>query len=654
MKAALVLIDLQNDYLSATGLQPASSQIISGAATLLEACRDKGIPVIHVITTTHRDPDDRMPHWKQSDRWMCEVGTVGHESPAALRPVDGETIVHKQFFSGFSHAALEAALRAHDCDAVIVTGIHLHACVRATALDAYQRGYSICVAEDAVGSDDAIHAAITRRYLAERSIQFAPAAEILAGLANAAISPRTSFQHRSPRETATVLFEVQIAGKAEVARATTAARTALPAWKATSMADRAQSLRKLADLLVSQSTALAQLITDDVGKPIAMARAEVQRSAAILHAVAERAGEELAVQSAPGASYRYQPLGVVAAVTPWNNPLAIPIGRIAPALMYGNTVVWKPAPAGTRIAQRLLELSRAAGWQAGTKDVLYICTGDHSTASAVAADPRIDGLTLSGSLHAGYALQEICARRHVPFQAELGGNNAAIVWEDADLAHAARQITAGAIGFAGQRCTANRRVVVAESVFAPFVEQLQAAALAMNWGDPLDEKTVIGPLQTFAKREQVSSLIDRARATGLRLLVPHSSQDNYQQLMSTGAFYPPTIVIAEDPNHEIVQEETFGPVLVVQRAGQFDRAIDLANGVRQGLVAALFSHNPALQEQFLAEARAGVLKLNSSTADADAASPLGGWKASGIGPAEHGPSDREFFCRVQTIYKAQA
>ncbi len=159
---------------------------------------------------------------------------------------------------------------------------------------------------------------------------------------------------------------------------------------------------------------------------------------------------------------------MVAIVTPWNNPLAIPVGKIAPAILYGNAVAWKPAPAGTSVAQKLLELGQAAGWQIEQDDIVHLCTGDHSTACALAADPRVDGVTLSGSLQAGYALQEICARGHIPYQGELGGNNAAIVWEDADLQHAARQIAAGAFGFAGQRCTANRRVIVSNSIFAPF------------------------------------------------------------------------------------------------------------------------------------------------------------------------------------------
>jgi acyl-CoA reductase-like NAD-dependent aldehyde dehydrogenase len=292
----------------------------------------------------------------------------------------------------------------------------------------------------------------------------------------------------------------------------------------------------------------------------------------------------------------------------------------------------------------MMELAREAGWS-GPDGPVSLCSGDHRAACALAADSRIDGVTLSGSLQAGYALQEICARRHIPFQGELGGNNGAIVWDDTDLAHAAREVAAGAFGFAGQRCTANRRVIVSDASFAPFMEQLRKATAALVWGDPFAETTVVGPLISRDKREQVAALLGRARTGGHEVIIPHEGQ-----AVPEGAYHPPAIVVCDDANHEIVQEETFGPVLVVQRAMSFERALELLNGVRQGLIAALFSQSPARRQQFLAEARAGVIKFDRSTVDADATSPLGGWKASGVGPAEHGPSDREFFTRVQTVY----
>ena len=422
-------------------------------------------------------------------------------------------------------------------------------------------------------------------------------------------------------------------------------------WVGIDIQHRAERLRNLADTLRLEREALAKQITEEIGKPISMSRAEIDRSVALLHGVADHANEPLRFSSTQGTNYRYQPLGVVAIITPWNNPLAIPVGKIAPAILYGNTVVWKPSPPATRIAQRMAELCRQCGWVTSSGvDVVHVQTGDHSTASALAADRHIDGVTLSGSLHAGYALQEICGRRHIPFQGELGGNNAAVVWHDTDIAHAVAQIAAGAFGFGGQRCTANRRVIVAETLMDAFMRELRVAVEALRWGDPFDESIVIGPLISTSKREAVAALLERARTSGVEIVDWFSDHPARKELMAHGAYHPPAVVIANDPQHEIVQEETFGPVLVIQPAASFEHALNLVNGVRQGLVAALFSNSPKHQQLFMAEARAGVLKFDRSTVDADAVSPLGGWKASGVGPAEHGPCDREFFCRAQTIY----
>jgi acyl-CoA reductase-like NAD-dependent aldehyde dehydrogenase/nicotinamidase-related amidase len=634
-RAALILIDIQNDYLAAPGLQPAAGQIVDRAATLLTACRRLGIPVIHVQTTVRREMDNRMPHWRAAGKWQCEAGTPGHEPPPSLQAIEGEAIVHKQFFSGFGSAAgLDAKLRSLKSDTLILAGIHTHGCVRATALDAYERGYRTWIADDAIGSDDPLQAAITRRYLAARGSNFATSTRIISML-----DPSTS--DTSPRPV----------GAPHEEGSTTTARNAFKQWRDVKPPRRAQIVRTLADRLARQTDALAHLITQDIGKPITMSRGEVTRSAALLHAVADRAADPLQSASSPNASYRYQPLGVVAVVTPWNNPVAIPIGKVAPALLYGNTVVWKPAPPATAIAQRLMQLYRDAGWTIDGNDLVMLRTGDYAAACALANDPLIDAVTLSGSLQAGYSLQEICVRRHIPYQGELGGNNAAIVCEDADIKHAAEQIAAGAFGFAGQRCTANRRAIVLESVFDRFRKELEQTTAKLRWGDPFDPATIVGPLISIEKRDAVAALVNRATAAGMKALVPHARQPDYDDLLdSRGAYYPPTILIANDPSQETVQEETFGPVLVIQPAKTLDDALELLNGVKQGLIAAIFTSASVPQQQFLTEAQAGVLKINRGTADADAVSPLGGWKASGVGPAEHGPSDREFFCRVQTIY----
>lgn len=642
MKPVLLLVDLQNDFLDAPGLEPERSEVVRQAARLLCGARARGLTVVHALTAVEPGGADRMPHWKAAGTWKCVRGTRGHEPPPELAPAGREEVVSKTFFSAFSAAGLDAALSRAGADTLLIAGVHLHGCVRATVLDAYQRGLEVWIAEDAVASDDPLHAAVTRRYLEGRAARFASVEEMLARLGG---HDPGIHVHRSPRDTTQVLFSIPIGGTAEAAAVGAAAREAAEAWRRTPAAERASRLARLADRLESEAADLGRRLAVDVGKPISLGEQEARRGAALV-----RNAARLRFEDAPGGSgstYRRVPLGVVAAVTPWNNPVAIPWGKIAPALVLGNTVVWKPSPAATGLAQRTLEFARDAGVPDG---VLALLTGDHRTAAALMSDPRIDAVSLTGSSTAGWAAQEICARRRIPFQAELGGNNAAIVWEGADVAQAAALVARGAFAFAGQRCTANRRAVVQGALFDRFLDRLAAEAAALVWGDPLDRATDVGPLVSVEARERVSEAVERAAPAAERILTPHDAAGGASSLCASGAYYPPTIVVGPAHESPIVQEETFGPILVVERADRFDEAMHLVNGVRHGLVAALFSGPGPWSEEFDRTAQAGILKWNSSTADADASAPFGGWKASGLGPPEHGPGDMEFYGRLQAVY----
>jgi acyl-CoA reductase-like NAD-dependent aldehyde dehydrogenase len=238
----------------------------------------------------------------------------------------------------------------------------------------------------------------------------------------------------------------------------------------------------------------------------------------------------------------------------------------------------------------------------------------------------------------------------VPLQAELGGNNAAIVWSDADLDDAAVKLAAGAFGSAGQRCTANRRVIVDARCAAALVARLRTATDALAWGDPLDEATRVGPLVSAGACARVASVVERARRAGAEVWIAPSHAARTQALAEAGAYHPPCIVRGDDPSAEIVQEETFGPVAVVQVASSWDDALRLLNGVPQGLVAALFSPSEERRASFVEQARAGILKIGSATAGVGAETPFSGWKSSGVGPPEHGAGDPEFYTRAQAIY----
>ena len=684
MKPALLLIDLQNDFLGAKGLEPAAGIVVEGAHRVLDCARQLSVPVIHVWTTVNergKNPDTRMPHWKRANKWSCVEGTKGHETPLQLRALPDEAIVHKQFFSAFENNDLDEILRSREIDTLILVGVHEHGCIRAAALDAYARGFRVLVAHDAIGSDDALHAAITQRYLEQRAAQYLSVESLIALLQNEIAptensAPRLSavqfpaagqlpaaviagetidgsdlddLVHNSPRQSAQMLWRVPICNASHVAQAAVVAHRAQRDWRKTLVASRVAILQRFAALLHGESEVLAQQMALEIGKPVTQGRGEIARAVDLIETVVSFADEALERRCTPDSVARFRPLGTVALVTPWNNPIAIPVGKIAPALFYGNAVVWKPSPPASSVALKVLDLLRRAGCPDGLVNLLC---GDRSTAALLMNDAAIDGVTFTGAVASGYAAQEICARRHIPLQAELGGNNAAIVWRDCDLKNAARKIAEAAFGFAGQRCTANRRVVVDSEIYDAVLSHLQTATRELVWGDPCDEKTQIGPLISRHSQQQSSTRIERAKLVATKVMTPHENQSNRDELLANGAYFLPTIVCCDDATAEIVQEESFAPILVVQRATDFEHAISLCNGVRQGLALALFSDSSELRQQFLQDAQAGILKIGGATADANACAPFGGWKSSGIGPAEHGLANREFYTRVQTVYGA--
>jgi len=641
MNAVLLLVDLQNDFLRDGQLEPHCESVVAGAAHLLEGFRRANKPVIHVRTTINANAGNPMPHWKRSGRIACLQGSDGHRFPATLQPSEGESVIDKTFFSGFSSEELDSILRRMQPEVVVIAGVHLHGCVRATALDAYQRNYNVIVAADATGTNDPLHGAITKRYLQDRAATFLSSREIVNRLAagkksNDGHKPDLEIEHCSPQNPAR-RWSFPTAQVDTIDTAVAAAKSALVSWPAAGAIKRFALLKNFREQLRQSEEELVDFLVEDIGKPVRYARMEVARAMALIDALEKQIEPEPFFKET---GFRREPLGLIALISPFNNPLAIPVGKFVPALLFGNTVIWKPAVAGSRIAEKTLQLFQ----RAGGSEALQIVLGNGKVARDLMS--KCDAVTISGSLSAGRAAQEICAAKHLPLQAELGGNNASIVWHDADLEGAAGKIAEGAFAFAGQRCTANRRVIVDLKIHDAFLAQLISASSRLGWGDPANEQTQIGPLINAAARERAEATLDRARAASFRVITPHGK--SFRQ--SGGAWLRPAIVCCDDPEAEIVQEETFAPVLVVQQARDWEEAIALCNRVRQGLVAAIFSDSAERVHNFLQRMRAGVLKVNSSTADAAVDLPFGGWKASGIGPPEHGVANREFFRRMQTIY----
>jgi acyl-CoA reductase-like NAD-dependent aldehyde dehydrogenase len=339
---------------------------------------------------------------------------------------------------------------------------------------------------------------------------------------------------------------------------------------------------------------------------------------------------------------RHCPRGTIAVITPWNNPVALPVAKIAAALLFGNSVVWKPALPAPEVARAVVDSLVAAGMPPGLLSMVF---GDAATAQALIAHPAVAAVTITGSQRAGLDASLLCARRGIPLQAELGGNNAAVVMADADLDAAARALAGSAFGFAGQRCTATRRIIVDEPVRERFTSLLLREVAALPVGDPLDPATRVGPLVSAVQRNQVAAAVRRAfDSDGGQLLCGGTIPAD------KGSWYPPTLVAGLEADAALVQEESFGPVAVVLGAAGFTDAMQLCNNVSQGLVASFFGRDPAQQKLFLAQAQAGILRLNPAAFPVAADAPFSGWKTSGMGPPEHGRWDRDFFARPQAIY----
>jgi aldehyde dehydrogenase (NAD+) len=440
------------------------------------------------------------------------------------------------------------------------------------------------------------------------------------------------------------------ASPADVADAYAAAARAQPAWAATAATERGEVLRRAADLLEARVDEATEALIADVGKAHRDARGEVLRGAAILRF---HAG---AVLQASGGTFSgadpstllmtiTEPVGVVGAITPWNFPVAIPLWKIAPALVYGNAVVWKPAEAASGSAVLLGRLLVDAGLPAG---VLNLVTGSgRALSDALTQAPELDALTFTGSVGVGQRLRVAIAGREHPAKLglELGGKNPAVVLADADLPDAAEQIARGAMLQAGQRCTATSRAYVQDEVYDAFLELLVERVGAFVVGDPRDPATDIGPLASAEQRETVGRYLALARDGGATVA--------YGGGISAGAdgfWVEPTVLTDVPDDSPLVREEIFGPVLCVARVSGFDEALRRANDTPFGLSSAVFTRDLATAMRFASGTRSGLVHVNRETAGVEPHLPFGGLKDSSSTDREQGMAARDFVTHAKTVY----
>lgn len=458
---------------------------------------------------------------------------------------------------------------------------------------------------------------------------------------------------RNPARPEQVVAEGTQAVPADVDRALRAARAAQREWGRTPIHERGAILARAAAVLEGHADQHGLELAREEGKTLAEGRGEVLRAAQILryyagegdrvageHFASPRRGERILVTR--------KPLGVVGVVTPFNFPIAIPAWKIAPALVYGNTVVWKPASTVPLLAVRLAEALDGAGLPAG---VLNLLIGPGSLGTELVRHPDLDGLSFTGSTGVGRMLAGEAASRGVPFQGEMGGKNAAIVLADADLDLAAEQVLFGAFRSSGQKCTATSRLIVAEEVADDFLAKLSDRLDAWRVGDPSDPSVHMGPLVTGDAAESVRTAVAAAEAEGARVLYRGQAPggEGHDDGAAPSAFVPAT-VLEVDGGGIAWREELFGPVLAVRRAASAEEAFALAEDSEFGLSAALFTRDIATALEAVDALDVGILHINSESAGADPHVPFGGAKKSGYGPKEQGAAAKEFFTHTTTVY----
>ncbi len=438
-----------------------------------------------------------------------------------------------------------------------------------------------------------------------------------------AVSPATG----APIQAYSLLDAAQAGGAVE------AAANAFPAWTATSFADRRAVLDRARALILEEGEALALLIAREQGKPVAEAHlAEILPALDHLKHIARTAGDTLAPRETETAVFlvghkqgriEFTSIGPVLIITPWNYPFSIPITGIAAALMAGNTVVLKPAPATTLIGLAIGDLFNRAGLPKGVLNVVA-CTD--AVASSLVSDARFRKVLFTGSVPTGRRIMASAASQGTPVTLELGGKDPAVVCADADLERAAPGIVWAAFLNAGQTCASVERVYVEDAVADAFIAKVIEKTKAIKVGDPLDPNTDMGPLTLERQRAIVIAHVEDARSKGARI------ETGGLQPSGPGNFYPPTVLTNVDHTMTIMRDETFGPVLPIMRVTSIDEAIRLANDSPYGLTASGWTTSEVTAARLERELQAGVVTINDHVYTfSEPTSPWGGIKASGIG-----------------------
>lgn len=456
------------------------------------------------------------------------------------------------------------------------------------------------------------------------------------------------FESTNPA-TREVLYRAARGNAADIEKAVAAARKAFedPRWRDLSQTRRGHLLRRLGDLIAENAEDLARMETQDNGKLLREMRGQLATLPEYYYYYAGLAdkihGDFIPTSDRQVLNYTArEPLGVVGAITPWNSPLTLTSSKLAPALCAGNTVVIKPSEYTSATVLKLAELALEAGFPPGAVNVV---TGFGTEAGQALVDHRdLAKISFTGSTATGARIAAATASRFIGSTLELGGKSPNIVFEDANIPNAAMGVVAGIFAAAGQTCIAGSRVFAHRSVYDELLERVTERARTIVIGDPLDEKTELGPLAFEGQRDKVAGYVDLGRGEGARVLTGGRATDGGLG----GWFYEPTVLVDVDNSMRVVREEIFGPVLAVMPFDTEEEVVRLANDTEYGLAAGVWTTNLARAHRMAARLDAGTVWVNTYRAMSPM-SPRQGFKTSGVG-VEHGTETILEYTRLKSVW----
>lgn len=459
----------------------------------------------------------------------------------------------------------------------------------------------------------------------------------------------SNIQSINPSDWNDVVGEFSMASSDDVRQAAEAASTAFVTWSHSGIQQRHDILKKVGDLILEQATELGELLAREEGKTQAEGVGEVNRAAQIFHFFAGeclRLNGELLPSTRPGVSVEVtrEPLGVVGLITPWNFPIAIPAWKIAPALAYGNCVVFKPSEEVPALAYRLVKILAEAGVPDGVVN-LVVGTGAE-VGQALVQDSRIQAISFTGSREVGQSIAEQCTRLGKKVQLEMGGKNPLVILDDANLDNAVECAVNGAFYSTGQRCTASSRLIVTAGIYDAFISKLVQRLNNLQVGDARADTTHIGPLANASQLQKTKEYLQIAIAEGAKLVV--GGEDLSTEL--NGYFIRPALLTEVTPTMRIAQEEVFGPVATVHKVADFEEALQLANNTPFGLASGICTGSLYYAQEFKRRSEVGMVMVNLPTAGVDYHVPFGGRKGSSYGSREQGRYAAEFYTIVKTAY----